>query len=90
MILVRSILAGLVALAGITILLALFVLLFTHVVGPVLSQIFVGFGIDLPILVGIRVRLMPGGYVLAGIMAAAILFLGFRWEYRRMKARQTN
>ena len=85
MILVKSILAGLAALAG-----AILLLLFALVALPILSQILVGTGIDSPILTGVRIGPMPAGYVLAGITAVAIFLLGFRWEYRRAKARQAE
>jgi type IV secretory pathway TrbL component len=76
MIFVKSIFAGLVALAGAIMLLLLLAL----VVVPILVQLLGGIGIDLG----------PGGYVLAGVMAVAIFCLGFGWEYRRVKARQAN
>jgi uncharacterized membrane protein len=85
MILVKSTLAGLAALAG-----AILLVLFALVAAQILPQILVGIKIDSPMLTGIRRNLMPAGYVLAGITAVAIFFRGFRWEYRRVKARQAN
>jgi hypothetical protein len=76
MIVVKSILAGLAALAGaiiVFLLSALFVV-------PILA----------PVIAGIGITLNAAVFVLAAITAVVIFYLGFRWEYRGVKARQAN
>lgn len=76
MILVKSILAGLAALAGaiiVFLLSALFVV-------PILA----------PVIAGVGIELNAAVFVLAGITAVAIFYLGFRWEYRRVNTPPAN
>jgi hypothetical protein len=82
MILVKSALAGLVAVAGTFVLLLLFGLFIVHIVIPILGHVgpFAGIGFG---AIAFDVRH-------AAATAGVIFLLGFAWEYRREKARQAR